>query len=77
MPQLDWDIRNVGRAWTKAEFDGCLERTPEKLEVISDKLLWSEEDRIKLLGLLLENVGADAAVRLGDPEVWRSAVKKL
>jgi hypothetical protein len=27
-----------------------------------------------VLGLLLENVGVDAAVRLGDPQVWREAV---
>jgi hypothetical protein len=27
--------------------------------------------------LLLENVGADRAVQLGDPEVWRAAVAKL
>jgi hypothetical protein len=27
--------------------------------------------------LLLENVGADAAVRLGEPGVWRAAVAKL
>jgi hypothetical protein len=32
---------------------------------------------VKLLGLLLENVGADRAVRLGDPSVWRSAVEAL
>ena len=30
-----------------------------------------------MLGLLLENVGADAAVHLGDPEVWREAVAAL
>jgi hypothetical protein len=36
-----------------------------------------EEDRVKLLGLLLENVGADRAVRLGNPEVWRAAVRSL
>jgi hypothetical protein len=51
--------------------------TPEKLEMIGGKLLWSDEDREMLLGLLLENVGADRAVRLGDPEVWRAAVAKL
>jgi hypothetical protein len=27
--------------------------------------------------LLLENVGADRAVQLGDPDVWRAAVAKL
>ena len=41
------------------------------------KLLWDEDQRLALLGLLLENVGADAAVRLGDPAVWRAAVQDL
>jgi hypothetical protein len=41
------------------------------------KLFWSDEDRENLLGLLLENIGADRAVQLGDPEVWRAAVAKL
>jgi hypothetical protein len=51
--------------------------TPEKLEMIRGKLLWSDEERVNLLGLLLENVGADRAVRLGDPQVWRDAVAAL
>jgi hypothetical protein len=33
--------------------------------------------RLTLLALLLENVGTDQAVRLGDPEVWRAAVRDL
>jgi len=41
------------------------------------KLFWSDETRILMLGLLLEGVGADRAVQLGDPEVWRRAVAKL
>ena len=45
--------------------------------MIDGKILWSDEDRENLLGLLLENVGADRAVQLGDPEVWRAAVAKL
>lgn len=45
--------------------------------MVEGKLLWSEEDRETLLGLLLENVGADRAVGLGDPDVWRLAVAKL
>jgi hypothetical protein len=51
--------------------------TPEKLEMIRGKLLRDDEDRIKLLGLLLENVGADQAVRLGNPQVWRDAIDAL
>ena len=41
------------------------------------KLFCSDEARIYVLSLLLENVGADQAVRLGDPNVWRSAVASL
>jgi hypothetical protein len=53
------------------------ELTPEKLEMIRGKLLWSQKDRVNLLGLLLENVGADRAVRLGNAQVWRDAVAQL
>lgn len=70
---VHWDIRREGRAWTADEFRLRRELLPEKLEVDEGKLLWCEEDRIKLLGLLLENVGADEAVRLGDPNVWIGA----
>ena len=41
------------------------------------RLFWDDEQRLLLLGLLLENCGVDAAVRLGDPEVWRAAVAEL
>jgi hypothetical protein len=53
------------------------QRTPEKIEMVKGRLFWSDEDRLTMLGLLLENVGADAAVRLGDPAVWKAAVAEL
>jgi len=71
------DIRNEGRAWGKGE---ALERfvlTPEKTELVRGRLLDHAKDRETLLGLLLENLGADRVVQLGDPEVWRAAVAKL
>ena len=75
---MEWDIRRKGRAWTREEIDSHYrERSPAKIELIEAKLFWSEEDRLNMLGLILENVGADAAVRLGDPDVWRAAVKAL
>ena len=73
---VQWDIRAEGRAW----HDEAMDRyglAPEKLELIQGKLLWTDDERLTLLALLLENVGADAAVRLGDPAVWRAAVAKL
>jgi hypothetical protein len=76
MRDNDWDIRREGRAWGKEARDRY-ELTPEKLEMSRGKLLWDDDQRVALLGLLLENVGADRAVRLGDPEVWRAAVASL
>ena len=77
MSDSAWDIRGEGRAWRGDEARQRYELTPEKLEMVQGKLLWDEEDRVKLLGLLLENVGADRAVRLGNPAAWRAAVKGL
>ncbi|HEY6225081.1 MAG TPA: hypothetical protein VIW26_14945 [Gemmatimonadales bacterium] len=51
--------------------------TPEKIEMVEGRLFWSDDDRLTMLGLLLENVGIDAAVRLGDPGEWKAAVANL
>jgi hypothetical protein len=72
-----WDIRAKGRAWTKDEGFKRFELTPEKFEMSGGKLFWDHKSRLTLLALLLENVGADAAVRLGNPDVWRDAVRRL
>ena len=77
MRDSDWQIHREGRAWTEEEAGPRWELTPEKLEMYEGRLLWSDEQRVELLGLLLENVGADRAVRLGDPAVWRAAVQAL
>jgi hypothetical protein len=71
-----WDIRREGHSWGGEAIER-FERAPEKIEMIAGKLFWSEEDRLAMLGLLLENVGADAAVRLGDPAISREAVAAL
>jgi hypothetical protein len=72
-----WDIRNAGRSWGAGEAFERYMMKPYKIEMVRGKLLSSDEDRETLLALLLENVGADKAARLGDPEVWRAAVAKL
>ncbi len=77
VPAVDWDIRRGGRAWTGDEGLARFQLTPEKFEMWRGKLFFSEAERVTMLGLLLENVGADRAVRMGDPEVWRSAVRSL
>ena len=73
---MSWNIRADGRAWRDEAMDRYA-LAPEKLEMIDGKLLGNDKERLTLLALLLENVGANAAVRLGDPAVWRAAVAKL
>ncbi len=43
----------------------------------SGKLFWDDRERLRMLGLLLENCGAEAAVRMSNPDVWRAAVARL
>jgi hypothetical protein len=76
-PLISWNIGRGGRSWTGEEARQRWQLTPEKLEMQNGKLFWDEAQRLTLLGLLLENVGVDQAVRLGDPEVWRAAVREL
>jgi hypothetical protein len=76
-PPGGWNIRREGRAWNRDEWQNRRELCPEKIEMIQLKLLWSDEQRIAMLGLLLENLGVDHAVRLGDPKVWRDAIAGL
>ena len=75
--EIDWKFELSGRSWKAGEARPRYEMTPEKLEMIEGKLLWSEEDRLRLLGLLLENCGLRAAVHLGNPAQWRDAVSEL
>jgi hypothetical protein len=55
--------RDEGTASSGEEARERWELTPEKFEMDRGKLFW--------------DVGADHAVRLGDPEVWRAAVREL
>ena len=76
MRKVDWDIRRKGRAWRKEALRRW-ELTPEKIEMVAGKLFDSDEQRLMMLGMLLENLGADAALRMGDPETWRRAIAAL
>ena len=77
MNDVQWDIRRKGRAWKGDEAMARYSLAPEKIELIRGKIFWDDEQRLRMLGLLLEQMGADAAVRLGDPQVWRDAVAEL
>jgi len=73
---VDWGIRRRGRAWVKNALERW-ELTPRKIEMVSGKLFYNDEQRLMMLGMLLENLGVDAAVRMGDPNIWREAIEAL
>jgi hypothetical protein len=77
IPAMHRNIGRQGRAWSGDEAHERWELTPERFEMDRGKLFWDETQRPTVLALLLENVGVDQAVRLGDPEVWRAAVREL
>jgi hypothetical protein len=77
VPEGGWDIRREGRAWSGEEMVLRRELRPDKFEVHRGRMFWCVEHRLAVLGLMLENLGADAAVRLGDPKVWREAIDRL
>ena len=74
---MEWKIGLEGHSWDGDEMLERLELMPEKREIIDGKLFWTEEDRLAMLAMLLENVGTAAAVKLGDADAWRRAVASL
>jgi hypothetical protein len=77
LPEVQWDIRREGRAWSREEWNARREHTPEKFELSRGMLFWRDEDRLAVLALMIENLGVDRVVRLGDPKVWREAIAAL
>lgn len=77
MPDAGWEIRLEGRTWDKDEARVRWELTPERFEMVDGMLFWTPEQRINLLAMLLENVGALDAVRLGSIDVWREALRQV
>jgi hypothetical protein len=73
---VTWDIQRDGRAWGD-EAMSRYQMTPEKTEMVGGRLYGTEEERLTMLALLLENVGADRAVRLGNASTWRGAAAAL
>ena len=74
MNDWDWDIRRTSRRRWEAEARSRFDMLPEKFEMIDGELLLSDEERINLLGVLLELVGTDRAIQMGDATTWRRSV---
>ena len=77
MPDVSWDIRREGYLWSKELVRSRYDLSPEKIELLEGKIFWCDAERLTMIALLLENVGVDKVVRLGDPNVWREAVAAL
>jgi hypothetical protein len=73
MNPADWDIRREGRRWTKEEAARRIYQAPEKIEFVGG-IFAGERERLTVLAMLLENLGIDKAVRLGDLADWKAAV---
>jgi hypothetical protein len=72
----EWDIRREGRRWSDEEFEKRIYQAPEKIEFV-DGIFTSEDERLTVLAMLLENLGTDKAVRLGNPKDWDAAIADL
>jgi hypothetical protein len=77
MAKNTWDIRRQGYGWEGERAMNRYLMAPEKIEMTDGKLFWDEEERLTMLAMLLENVGVDNALQLGDPSVWRAAIAEL
>jgi hypothetical protein len=72
---MEFNIQRQGRKWNRTEVEQKYHNLcPEKIELIEGRMFWSDEQRLNMLALLLENVGMDAAVKLGDPTLWKQAI---
>ena len=68
MKPIEWDIRREGRRWSHEESDQRCYQAPEKIEYV-DGIFASDRQRLIVLGMLLENLGIDRAIRYGKLEL--------
>jgi hypothetical protein len=72
----EWIIRREGRLWKGEEFEKRIYQAPEKIE-FTGGIFINERQRLIVLAMLLENLGIDKAVRLGNPADWKAALTEL
>jgi hypothetical protein len=72
----NWDIRRKGRLWSHEEFEERIDQAPEKIEFVNG-VFASDRQRLIVLGMLLENLGIDRAIRFGRLEDWKAAIADL
>ena len=72
----EWDIHREGRVWSHEEFNRRIYQAPEKIEYTGGIFTY-EDERLTVLAMLLENLGIDKAVQLGNLEDWKAAIAEL
>jgi hypothetical protein len=72
----EWKIGREGREWRGEEFDRRIYQAPEKIEFRGGIFIY-EYERLTVLAMLLENLGIDKAVRLGNPKDWKDALADM
>ena len=73
---IDWRIGPEPVTLTPEEFWARYSHVhmPEKFESSKGMLFWSDEQRLHVLGMLLESIGVRRALALCSPEVIRAAL---
>ncbi|HBB96363.1 MAG TPA: hypothetical protein DC054_13330 [Blastocatellia bacterium] len=69
----EWKIGREGRQWRGEEFDKRINQAPEKIEYRGG-IFYYDSERLTVLAMLLENLGIDTAVQLGNLEDWKAAI---
>ena len=72
----EWDIHREGRVWSHEEFNRRIYQAPEKIEYTGGIFTY-EDERLTVLAMLLENLGIDKAVQLGNLEDWKATIAEL
>jgi hypothetical protein len=72
----EWKIEREGREWKDEEFMSRIYQAPEKIEYVGG-IFVDEGERLTVLAMLLENLGIDKAVQLGDIQNWKVAIAEL
>ena len=76
MKPIEWDIRREGRRWSHEESDQRCYQAPDKIEYVGG-IFASDRQRLIVLGMLLENLGIDRAIRFGRIKDWKAAIADL
>lgn len=76
---IDWRLGRKPIDWgdLPGRYQARYELAPHKIELIDGKLFWKDDVRLLMVGLLLENLGLDKVMQLGDPRAWKEAAAAL